>query len=77
MENGKCERCKTEVEQKDIPSWMFRITDFADDLIWTDEQKNIDWPEHTKKNQNAWIGKSEGAKIKFETDLGDEIEILE
>ncbi len=65
VENGKCERCKTEVEQKDIPSWMFRITDFADDLIWTDEQKNINWPEYTKKNQNVWIGKSEGAKIKF------------
>ncbi len=66
IENGECERCGTQIVQKDVPSWMYRITDFADELIWTDKQKNIDWPEHTKKNQNAWIGKSTGAKIKFQ-----------
>lgn len=69
MENGNCERCGTEIEQKEIPSWMFRITDFADDLIWNKENEEkfgkMDWPEHTKKNQNAWIGRSEGAEIDF------------
>ena len=81
IENGECERCGTVIEQKDVPSWMFRITDFADDLIWNDVElprssvsvprpsatsSEVDWPEHTKKNQNAWIGKSAGAKIKFQ-----------
>jgi leucyl-tRNA synthetase len=66
MENGNCERCGTSIEQKEIPSWMFRITDFADDLIWNETNKNIDWPEHTKKNQNNWIGKSTGAHIDFD-----------
>ncbi|MDD2935151.1 MAG: leucine--tRNA ligase [Candidatus Pacebacteria bacterium] len=61
--DGKCERCGTEIEQKEVPSWFFKITDFADDLI--EGLKKIDWPEHTKKNQVNWIGKSEGAEIEF------------
>ncbi len=65
MENGNCERCGTKIEQKDIPSWMFRITDFADELIWNEKNENIDWPSYTKINQNNWIGKSEGAEIDF------------
>ena len=66
VEAGKCERCGTDIEQKDIPSWMFRITDFADNLIWNESNENIDWPSHTKVNQNNWIGKSSGANIDFD-----------
>ncbi len=66
VEGGKCERCKTEIEQRDVPGWFFKITDFADELI--DDLDKVDWPEHTKKNQKAWIGKSEGAKIKFKVE---------
>ena len=61
--DGICERCKSEVIQKEVPSWFFKITDFADGLI--EGLKDVDWPEHTKKNQINWIGKSEGALIKF------------
>ncbi len=60
---GECERCNTEIVQKEIPGWFFKITDFADDLI--DGLDKVDWPEHTVKNQRNWIGRSEGAKIKF------------
>jgi len=60
---GLCERCKNEVIQKEVPGWFFKITDFADELI--DGLENLDWPEHTKKNQTNWIGKSEGAEIEF------------
>lgn len=63
VENGACERCKNEVVQKEIPAWFFKITDFADDLI--EGLESVDWPEHTKKNQINWIGKSEGAEIDF------------
>ncbi len=63
VEDGKCERCKNEVVQKEIPGWFFKITDFADELI--EGLKDIDWPEHTKKNQINWIGKSEGSEIEF------------
>ena len=64
VENGACERCKNDVIQKAIPSWFFKITDFAEDLI--DGHEKIDWPEATRKNQTNWIGKSEGAEIEFE-----------
>jgi len=63
VEDGKCERCKNDVEQKEVPGWFLKITDFADELI--EGLKNLDWPEHTKKNQINWIGKSEGAEIDF------------
>src|SRR3989344_3248937 len=61
--DGKCDRCGTQVIQKEIEQWMFKITSFADRLI--DDMKELDWPESTKKAQENWIGRSEGAKIKF------------
>ncbi len=63
VEGGKCERCKNEVEQKKVPGWFLKITDFADELI--DGLEDLDWPKHTKKNQINWIGKSEGSEIEF------------
>jgi len=61
--DGKCERCGTQIEQKELPGWFFKIMDFADDLISGLEK--VDWPKHTKKNQTNWIGKSEGSVVKF------------
>ena len=63
VEDGECERCGTEIIQKDIPSWFFKITDHVDDLIAGLDE--LDWPEATKKKQINWIGKSEGAEINF------------
>jgi len=60
---GRCERCKTEVEKKHLEQWFFKITKYADRLL-----KNLDWinwSERTKIAQRNWIGKSEGAEIKF------------
>ncbi|HEX7048779.1 MAG TPA: leucine--tRNA ligase [Longimicrobiales bacterium] len=60
---GECERCGTAVEQRYLSQWFFRITDYAqrllDDLSW------IDWSETTKKAQENWIGRSEGAELRF------------
>jgi leucyl-tRNA synthetase len=61
---GKCERCDSEVEKRELDQWFFAITKYADKLL-----KNLDWinwPEDVKQNQRNWIGKSEGAIIKFE-----------
>lgn len=58
-----CERCETEVVQKKMNQWFFRITDYADRLI-TDLDK-VDWPESSVVKQRNWIGRSEGAQIKF------------
>ncbi len=63
-EKGVCVRCGTKVIQKDLEQWFFKITDFADALV--DDLDQIDWPESTKINQRNWIGRSEGALIRFE-----------
>lgn len=61
--DGHCERCKSEVVQKDLEQWFFKIRDYADRLI--DDLETVDWPESTKINQINWIGRSEGALLRF------------
>ncbi len=64
VENGKCERCGTEVVQKEMEQWFFKITEYADRLY--DDLDKVDWPEETVKRQRDWIGRSEGAEISFQ-----------
>lgn len=65
VESGKCWRCQTEVEQKEIPQWFFKITAYADRLIWQ-EPSQADWPKSLRDAQNNWIGRSEGALVIFD-----------
>jgi leucyl-tRNA synthetase len=60
---GACERCDTTVIKKELEQWFFRITKYAERLLKNLEK--IDWSEHIKIAQKNWIGKSEGALIKF------------
>jgi leucyl-tRNA synthetase/predicted alpha/beta hydrolase family esterase len=61
--DGKCERCDTEVIQKEMEQWYLKITDYADKLL--ESLDDLDWPEETKKRQKDWIGRSEGAEVDF------------
>ncbi|MCD6228264.1 MAG: leucine--tRNA ligase [Candidatus Omnitrophica bacterium] len=61
---GKCERCSSEVEQKKLKQWFFRITDYAERLL-KDLDLLEDWPERVKIMQKNWIGRSEGVEIYF------------
>jgi leucyl-tRNA synthetase len=63
---GDCERCGTTVEQRFLSQWFFTITKYAQRLL--DNLKWIDWSDTTKKAQENWIGRSEGAEIWFEVD---------
>lgn len=63
VEAGKCERCSTEILQKEMEQWYLKITDYADRLL--EGLDKIDWPEETKKRQKDWIGRSEGAELDF------------
>lgn len=77
--NGKCDRCGTEVIQKDLEQWFFKITDYAERLLTDIELLN--WPEQIKEAQRNWIGKSEGAILKFKirstkSEIEEEIEIF-
>ncbi len=72
IENGRCERCGALVEKKSMKQWVLKITDYADrllsDLDAADYQMPLlDWPESIKEAQRNWIGRSEGALIKFPT----------
>ncbi len=66
---GKCERCKTPVEKKKLTQWFFKITEYADRLLKDLEKLRGHWPEHVLKQQENWIGKSEGTEIVFK--VGD------
>ena len=75
VENGHCWRCGTEVEKKKMKQWFFKITAYADELL--DEIDQLDWPEKIKTMQKNWIGRSEGANVKFKIkDQEDTIDIF-
>ncbi|MFA5176217.1 MAG: class I tRNA ligase family protein [Candidatus Nanoarchaeia archaeon] len=62
-EGGKCWRCDSEVVQKPLEQWFFKITAYADRLL--NDLNKIDWPEKIKLMQKNWIGKSHGTEILF------------
>ncbi|MDO8460855.1 MAG: leucine--tRNA ligase [bacterium] len=61
--DGKCERCSSIVEKKDLEQWFFKITTYADRLL--NNLKDLDWTPKVKIAQENWIGRSEGARIEF------------
>ena len=62
--DGKCWRTGAPVIQKELPSWFFRTTAYAQELL--DELPNLtEWPEAVKKQQTEWLGRSRGAEIDF------------
>jgi leucyl-tRNA synthetase len=64
IDDGVCWRCGTKVVQKDLEQWFFRITAYADDLLDATEHM-ASWPEKVLTMQRNWIGRSEGAFVKF------------
>ncbi len=73
LEDGKCERCGGDVEQKPMRQWVLKITDYADRLL--DDLKLLDWEGQIIEQQRNWIGRSEGARVKFA--VSDSNEIIE
>ena len=71
--DGRCERCGTPVEQRNLEQWFFRITDYAERLL-ADFDRLESWPEHVITMQRNWIGRSEGAEVTFRCEeLGDRL----
>ena len=66
---GLCERCDSEVEQRQFLQWFFKIGQYASRLL--DNIETIDWSEVTKKAQANWIGRSDGAEVDFAVDGAD------
>jgi leucyl-tRNA synthetase len=69
----RCERCGTPVIRKNLVQWLFKITDYAEELL---DFSNIEWPERVRALQTNWIGRSEGAEIFFEVEGYGTIEVF-
>ncbi len=65
VEDGCCWRCGTEVVQKEMEGWFFRITAYAEELLRDIERLRGKWPERVLAMQINWIGRSEGAEVEF------------
>ena len=61
--DGRCERCDTIVERRELNQWLFRVTKYADELL---DHSQIQWPEKINIMQTNWIGRSEGVDIEFD-----------
>ncbi len=74
VKDGKCERCHTEVSRKNLRQWILKITEYGDRLL--EDIDKLDWSDAIKTMQRNWIGRSEGANVKFSVDgSGDIIEV--
>ncbi len=72
---GECERHPgVKVEQRFLEQWFFRITDYAERLLSNLDW--IDWSESTRLAQRNWLGRSEGARVIFETTAGERVEVF-
>ena len=71
--NGVCERCGSEVIRKEKSQWMLKITAYAQRLL--DDLEDVDFIERVKIQQRNWIGRSTGAEITFDTNVGDQVTV--
>ncbi len=72
VKEGKCERCGTPVELRDLDQWFFRITRYAQRLL-DDLDLLTEWPEKIVSMQRNWIGRSEGTEVDFLLDDGETV----
>ena len=76
VHDGRCERCGTPVEQRDLDQWFFLMSNYAQRLLENHGQLT-GWPERVLKMQKEWIGRSDGATVRFRLENSDtELEVF-
>jgi len=75
VDDNLCERCSSPVVEKQIPEWAFRITAYAEDLLAGLDGLTA-WPERITTMQRNWIGRSEGAEVRFAAEGGAAIPVF-
>jgi leucyl-tRNA synthetase len=69
--DGRCERCGAEVTKRELTQWYFKITDYAQRLLDDMVPLEATWPDRVITAQRNWIGRSEGAHVRFPVVSGD------
>ncbi|MBX5469069.1 MAG: leucine--tRNA ligase [Thermoleophilaceae bacterium] len=73
--DGRCERCGSAVEVRQLEQWFFKITEYAQRLL--DDLETVQWPAHVVTMQRNWIGRSEGARVSFRCEsIGKDYEVF-
>ena len=72
--DGKCWRCDTAVERREIAQWFMKITDYAEQLL-NDIDRLDGWPEQVRTMQRNWIGRSTGVELSFAIDKEDPLTV--
>lgn len=73
-QGGVCDRCGSQVEQREKDVWFLRIRKYADKLL--DGLKDVDFLPRIKLEQENWIGRSYGAEVDFDTNVGEKLRIF-
>ncbi|MDO8610832.1 MAG: leucine--tRNA ligase [bacterium] len=71
LQNGTHERCGNKIEKRDLPQWVFKITDYAERLL--SDLDGLDWPKGILEMQRNWIGKKEGINITYDVISKDSV----
>ncbi len=71
VKDGRCDRCGTPVVRRNVRQWILKITAYADRLLA--DLDLLDWPESLKLMQRNWIGRTEGANVRFSLENGKDV----
>jgi leucyl-tRNA synthetase len=72
LEDGKCERCGSDIERKPMRQWVLKMTAYADKLLEGLSEEGLNWEEQIKEQQRNWIGRSEGVQFTMQVKNSDE-----